>query len=508
MLKKYLPGGIFVVLVLSIYYAVKLHGESVRITAEDVSEQARRLAQEPYSAGTRLVSGALAGMKYDQAREIRFQKSRALWADEGLPFRVEFFMAGWVNRNIVQIFSTDTRETREFAFSPALFDFGRSGITPQQAADGGFSGFRVHYELNRPEVFDELIVYQGATYFRALGRGHIYGLSARGLAVDCGLEGVSEEFPVFERFWIERPLVNSENLVIHALMNSPSVTGAYTFDVRPGEDTQVHVRARIFFRKSIRLLGVAPLTSMFWFGENSQRVDGDFRPEVHDSDGLLVANGDGEWLWTPLENPQRLRSRDFVCQHPRGFGLLQRDRDFRSYQDLEALYHRRPSAWVEPVGDWGQGKVRLVEIPTRNEFEDNIVAFWVPEKNFTAGDELELEYVLHWTSREARLSPGGFCSMTRLGRVPGEPLERKVILNFAGDRLRELSEEEPVEALFSVSEGASIYHQNAQKIEETGEWRAVARIRFDGTGKAVTLRAFLRLGNDILTETWTQTLDP
>lgn len=406
------------------------------------------------------------------------------------------------------MFSTDTRETAEVKFSPALFNYGNSGITPELAAEGGFSGFRIHYQLNRPGVFDELIVFQGASYFRALGQGQIYGLSARGLAINCGLQGQKEEFPVFEKFWIERPLVNSEYITIHALLNSPSLTGAYSFQVKPGKSTVVRVDGHVFFRKRIQLLGLAPLTSMFWFGAHSSRKDGDFRPQVHDSDGLLVADGTGEWIWRPLDNPQTLSNQDFMCVSPIGFGLLQRERNFFSFQDTEAQYHKRPSAWVEPLDDWGKGRVRLVEIPSRNEYEDNIVAFWVPDKQFQAGDEFRFSYNIHWTTDEAGLSPGGFCTMTRLGRVPGEPLERLVILNFAGGTLSTLDDSAEVDVLFSASEGASIFHQYATFIPEIREWRAAARIRFDGSGRPVTFRAFLRSGGDILTETWTHTLVP
>ena len=424
------------------------------------------------------------------------------------PLHVEFFFAGWLFKNAISVYTTDTRHTAPVQFSPQLFNFGTSGVTPEQAEGGGFSGFRIHHELNKQDVFDELIVFQGASYFRALGRGHIYGLSARGLAIDTGLPAQKEEFPVFEKFWIERPLTNSTSITVHALLNSPSVTGAYSFDIVPGEDTIVRVNATIFMRRAVKLLGLAPLTSMFWFGENSHRSDGDFRPEVHDSDGLLIADGTGEWIWTPLDNPQNLSSQSFLAKHIRGFGLLQRDRNFGSYEDLEALYHRRPSAWVEPDGDWGEGEVRLVEIPTRNEFEDNIVAFWVPKNPPKPGEPFGFSYTLRWTSREPKIFPGGYCVMTRIGRVPGEPLERKIILNFEGGELNSLDADSGLEVLFTAGEGASIFHQAAEKIPYTGQWRAAARIRFDGSGRPVTLRAFLRRGADILTETWTHTLQP
>jgi len=505
---KLLQGSLFVLVTAGIYIAVRLHGDSVKISFEDVVKEAEQLSKTTYKTTTRSIDPILSALDYDQARDIRFKKEHALWVDQNLPFRIEFFFTGWLFNQAINIYTTDTRQTRLVEFHPDMFDYGNSGINTTVASGGGFSGFRVHYQLNKPGVFDELIVFQGASYFRALGVGHIYGLSARGLAIDTGLSGQKEEFPVFEKFWIERPLTNSTSLVIHALLNSPSLTGAYSFEVIPGEDTLVRVNATIFMRRTVKLIGFAPLTSMFWYGENSTRTDGDFRPEVHDSDGLLIADGSGEWIWMPLENPDRLTTHSFLAKNIRGFGLLQRDRNFGSYEDLEALYHRRPSAWVEPLGEWGEGEVRLVEIPTRNEFNDNIVAFWVPRNPPQAGEKFQLSYTIRWTSQEEKISPGGYCVMTRIGRVPGEPLERKVILNFAGSELQNLDASSGVEVLFTTNQGASIFHQSAEKNPYTGQWRAAARIRFDGSGRPTTLRAFLRRGSDILTETWTYTLKP
>src|SRR5205085_6387853 len=155
-------------------------------------------------------------------------------------------------------------------------------------------------------------------------------------------------------------------VTVYALLESQRATGAYRFDIVPGAETVVRVQARLYLRAAatqVATLGIAPLTSMFFSGENQPRR-GDFRPEVHDSDGLQVATGDGEWLWRPLQNPARMTVTSFAVRELRGFGLMQRDRTFSSYEDTEARYERRPSAWVRPLSDWGPGRVELVQLPT------------------------------------------------------------------------------------------------------------------------------------------------
>ena len=258
----------------------------------------------------------------------------------------------------------------------------------------GYAGFRLHYPLNTTEYYDELISFLGASYFRALGKGQKYGLSARGLAIDTAVQ-TGEEFPVFKEFWLKKPLRKDSNITLYALLDSPSVAGAYTFIITPGLNTTVDVDAVLFPRKPIGKLGIAPLTSMYLFGENSKNRFDDHRPEVHDSDGLLVWNGNDEWLWRPLDNSKYLRVSSFSDNNPKGFGLMQRDRKPEHYMDFEAMYEQRPSVWVEPLDDWGKGVVQLVEIPSVQEIHDNIVAFWIPNQKIEPGKEYRFRYMLH-----------------------------------------------------------------------------------------------------------------
>ena len=345
---------------------------------DDVAAQAQRLAQRPYRGPTRKAPAELQALNYDQYRDVRFRPDHALWRPEKLPYEVMFFHLGGEFQTVpVRINEITPRGARHIPYASADFDYGKNKLSPQSWGDVGFAGFRVHYPMNEGAYKDELLVFQGASYFRALGKGQRYGLSARGLAIDT-VGGQAEEFPRFTEFWLERPGASAEPLTFYALLDSPRASGAYQFVVHPGEETRMDVRARLFLRGDVATLGVAPLTSMFFFGENQPHRT-DFRPEVHDSDGLMVATGDGEWIWRPLIDPKQTLTTSFSMPKLRGFGLMQRDRNFGSYEDSEARYELRPSAWIEPVGDWGPGRVELVQLHTPDETNDNIVAYWVPE---------------------------------------------------------------------------------------------------------------------------------
>ena len=332
-----------------------------------------------------------------------------------------------------------------------------------------------------------------------------YGLSARGLAVDTA-QPAGEEFPLFREYWIERPAADARQITIFALLDSRRVTGAYRMTITPGKETVMRIRATLFLREPVAVLGLAPFSSMFWHGENSGTVTDDYRPEVHDSDGLLLAHGSGEWLWRPLANPKALRTSEFQSENPRGFGLLQRDRDFDHYQDLEAYYHLRPSAWVEPVGNWGRGAFCLVEIPTPDETNDNIVAFWKPEKLPELGQPFEYEYDLHWTMDLGRRPPGSFVAATRVSGVMSHPELRRFVVDFDGPAAKIISS--AVEGIVTVGSGATLVGSVTQRNTLNSTWRLAFEIKPDGTGRPVELRAFLHRGDSVLTETWSYLWQP
>jgi glucans biosynthesis protein len=481
---------------------------AVAFDFDDVAALALRQARAPYEPPDRAQPGELELLGYDRYRDIRFRPDRALWRAEGLPFDVMFFHRAQSNPRVRMNEIVDG-EARHLPYDSADFDFGQNTLSPEAWGELDHAGLRVHYHLNGPEYKDELIVFLGASYFRALAAGARYGLSARGLAIDT-VGGQGEEFPFFPEFWIVKPAPGARTLRMFALLDSPRVNGAYQLDVTPGEETVVDVRARLYLRSPLGTLGVAPLTSMYQFGENQPHRT-DFRPEVHDSDGLMVATGDGEWLWRPLINPPATLATSFSMRELTGFGLMQRDRSFASYEDPEARYDLRPSAWVEPVGSWGPGRVELVLLHTANETNDNVVAYWVPERLPAPGEPLDFAYRLHWQgARVVRQPPGAWVTQSRVGRGYRELAddEQQFMVDFTGPSLAALPPSAAVRAVVSAPVNGEILETNAYHVEATGAWRMMVLVKQLDTTQPMELRGYLRNGEDVLTETWSNLVPP
>jgi glucans biosynthesis protein len=475
----------------------------------DVAQKAKQLAQSAYSKSANNLPSRLENLNYDQYRQIRFNPDKSTWQDARLPFELEFFHQGRQYNSPVKINEIAGRQVREIKFDPSLFDYGNNSFMPKDLSGLGFAGFRVHHAINKPNYKDELMVFLGASYFRALGKKQIYGLSSRGLAVDTAV-GSGEEFPQFVEFWIERPARNAKDLTIYALLNSRRVTGAYRFVVTPGTETVTDIKVQLYLREKIGKLGIAPLTSMYFFGENQRSVAEDYRPEVHDSDGLSVQSASNEWIWRPLVNPKRLLVTSFGQTNPAGFGLMQRDRQFASFQDLEALYHARPSAWVEPKGKWGAGRVELVQIPTPNEANDNIVAFWVPEAQPQPGEPFDIEYRVHWQGEVETRPQHAWVSQTRRGHgyLPKPDDSLAFSLDFDGPALKKLDDHAKVEAVVSVDGNAKLLQTTAHRNAITGGWRVALRMQRTDEKKPVEMRVYLQLNKEILSETWSYILPP
>jgi glucans biosynthesis protein len=466
----------------------------------DVEQRARELAGKAYVRDDAGMPDFLSNLDYDQYRDIRYKPDKALWRDEGLPFQIQAFHRGFMFTDRVVINIVDHGVATRLAYSPELFDFGRNQLPAPLPADLGFAGLRFHYPLRRDDVWDEIAVFLGASYFRAVGLGQVYGLSARGLALDTGLPK-AEEFPIFREFWIDKPARDAASLTVYALLDSPSVTGAYRFTIHPGLDLTMEVASHLYFRKKVERVGIAPLTSMFFHGENTDRFVDDFRPEVHDSDGLLIGRSTGEWIWRPLNNPRQLRISVFQDSKPSGFGLMTRDRDFDHYQDLEAQYHRRPGVWVETLGDFGPGAVYLLEIPSDAEKYDNIVAFWVPDQPAGEGREFRYDYRMHFVLDEFTAPGGGKVVATRIGAAAADGSTRKFVVDFASPTLKMLSPRANVEAEVSAG-GGKIVNPVVHKNEENGTWRLSFDLAPEKDKDPVELRAMLKSGKDVLTETW------
>jgi glucans biosynthesis protein len=466
--------------------------------------QARALANSTYQPSVRHLPEAVQALDWDQHQAIRYRADRALWALEHRRFRVKFFHLGLYYQRPVRMYEVVEGQAQELAYDPALFDYGTSGLQDVPLPEAlGFAGLRVNFHTNWEH---DVAVFLGASYFRAVGGELQYGLSARGLAIDTGMER-PEEFPMFTAFWLELPAPEAGTLTVYALLDSPSMAGAYRFTIVPAATLVMEVNAALYPRQAVERLGIAPLTSMFQYGENDRRMANDWRPEIHDSDGLAMWSGSGEWLWRPLVNPAQLRFNAYLDENPRGFGLLQRDHNFDHYQDDGALYHRRPSLWVEPLSSWGKGSVQLVEIPTVDETFDNIVAFWNPTDKPQPGQELLFSYRLHWGAQMPRRPPLAQVVATRtgLGGVVGQKrryFSWRFVVEFAGGDLGLLGKNTRVEPVITASRG-QVEIPSARPLEAVRGYRAIFDLRpTDDSVAPVNLRLYLHANGQALTETW------
>ncbi len=469
-----------------------------RFEFETVRRIAETLATNEFSDPNQApLPPALEKLSYDEYRDVRFRPDHALWRDAGLPFTAQFFHRGYLYRPRVDVHVLTADGVADVRFDPTAFEYPKSA-TPDANAfppNLGFAGFRLHAPINRPDYLDEVIAFLGASYFRPLAKGQVYGSSARGLAIDTA-EPRGEEFPLFREFWIREPKAGDVGILLFALLDSKSVTGAFEIEVTPGETTLVRVHAEVFARREVKKLELAPLTSMFLFGENRTREVDDFRPEVHDCDGLLVCAA-GRRIWRPLDNPPRThRVSRFDGAGLSGFGLMQRDRRFDDYEDLESRFENRPSLWVEPHAGFDSGHVELVEIPTAQEVFDNVVAYFVPDRPMAVGDSRAFDYVLSATSSEPAGGPQLRVVSTRI-HAGIEEETSLFVLEFAGDG--PLADPLP-EAKVTVGRG-SVKNVVLQRNPVRGTLRLSFRVVTDGD-EPTELRAELLHEGAAVSETW------
>ena len=460
-----------------------------------VRELARTLATKPFEPPDEKLPDALKNLNYDQYRSIRFAPEKALWRDEKLPFEVQFFHRGFFYKNRVNIFQVANRSVMPVPYRREDFSFGE-GLGQWPDGNIGFAGFRIHAPINRPDYYDEVCVFLGASYFRAVAKGQTYGLSARGLAIDTG-ESKGEEFPFFKAFWLEKPAPNASSIVVHALLDSKGAAASYRFTVRPGQTTVFDVEMALYPRVDVEHAGLAPMTSMFFFGPNDRKDFDDFRPAVHDSDGLAIFNGRGEQLWRPLNNPHDLQVSSFADLNPGGFGLMQRERNFAAYQDLESSFERRPSLWFEPIGDWGEGAVKLFEIPTKEEVHDNIAAFWQPKQPLTAKSEHIFTYRLHWGPDAPK--PEALARFMRTGVGSRGEDSKLFVLELMGEQLKSV-DPKTIKGVVTA-EKSEISNVVTQPNPATGGWRLSFQCSVKGQ-TAIELRAFLAQNEAPVSEVW------
>ena len=377
------------------------------------------------------IPAAYKDLNYDQYRAIRFKKDLALWKHDNVSFTAEFFSAGYIYLAPVQIFVVDAGKAAELKYEPDLFTYGPEVSRPPENTNPGFSGFRLHTLINRPDIMDEFAVFQGASYFRSKAPGQDYGMSARGLAINTA-QPPADEFPIFRTFWLVKPAPGASTVTVFALLDSVSVSGAYKFVISAGQNTVMDVDCTLFPRKTMNYAGIAPLTSMFYFSPSSDYRADDVRQRVHDSDGLSIWNGKGEHIWRPLINPSRNQFSAFADNGLKGFGLLQRERRADRYQDFDAKYELRPSVWVEPREAWGEGSVDLIELPTKTEYFDNIVAFWHPTEPLQGGETYSYRYRLTWCAEPPIRFNFARVTQTLVGASPQHKGMRQFFVDFAG----------------------------------------------------------------------------
>ncbi len=411
-------------------------GSANRLLAQDaaaefsrsvVLDRARALAAAPYAAPPALPEWLTALSAPDHAA-IRFRDDRRFFSNPPSALQVDLVHPGFIYAVPVEIFVIEDGQAKAVPYDPDLFSFGTVTPPAPDALPGGFAGLRVLSALNQPDMMVPFASFAGASYFQAISKDQVFGTSARGLAIGTG-EPAGEEFPFFRAHWIEPPA--NDRIVIHSLLDGQSASGAYRFTLRPGDVTQIDVEATIFARDEITHLGLAPLTSMFLFDAKDRSEHDDYRLGVHDADGLAMWNGSDERLWRPLHSPRLLQISAFSDTAPRGFGLIQRDKRFESYEDLTGMFHRKPSVWVEPIGAWGKGHIVLVEIPSNDEVHDNIVAYWRPTSPVPAGSEVSLTYRLTWGWDVPDLN--GLLRVVRTLSGSGPGGTRRFVIDFSGE---------------------------------------------------------------------------
>jgi len=502
---------------------IRAGAESAEVNLDYVAARALERAQAPFHSPRADLPPVLRQdrLDYDQYRKIRFRRDKALWTAADAPFRIEFFHPGYLYQEPVHVNEFTLTHVQPIRFVQDFFDYGDLHIQDQIPANTGYAGFRVLYPLNVTNRFDELGAFLGASYFRLLGKDQRYGLSARGLAVNCGENGQPEEFPIFTDWWLGKPQHDDTELRLFAILDSVSAVGAYEFLIRPGETTVARIDAVVYLRETdkikavnpnqfpVKTLGLAPLTSMFWFGKNSEHKPDDYRPEVHDSDGLLIRMANGETLWRPLDNPPVLRHQIFTAANIHGFGLMQRERSFAAYQDSFNPYHLEPSVWVEPRGGWGEGSLHLVSLSSTFEGLDNIVAFWDPKTKPAPLQPYRFSYNLYWTMGNDFKQSEDKVVATRVGMDLTCQDCRQFIIDFAGPKLDHLTETNAPEVIANCSGNAAILNSQVNRCPELGTWRAILKMQpKQGNADPVDLRCTLQRGTNVLSETWVYQWSP
>ena len=476
-----------------------------------VQASAEQLSHQPFVPLPNILPPQLKKLTPDQERGIFWKDTYRLWRKKGLPFQVDFYHISNAFPTAPEINTVDNKGAHLLAYSPAFFNFSNLKFNQPLPANLGYAGFYLRYPINKPDSLDGFFSALGASYFRVIAKDQVYGLSARGLAINTGLDGKPEEFPQFKKWWLHEPALNASEVVLDALLDSPSVTGAYGFKIHPGSVTSIDIHATLFFRQPVAWLGLAPFSSMYLYGENAPNHFGNFHPEIHDSDGVLINTSKNDWLWRPLGQEPLFQIYKFEDENPRGFGLLQRDRDFQHYQDMDLKYNIRPSAWVTPHGNWGKGSVVLAHRPSSDPNTDNVALFWHPDQTPKAGDKMDIDYTIDFYMNDAELPPLAYTKQTLIvspappppptappiGPVgasavpphpaplappppapkPGDTVPVQFLVDFIGNGIESIPPNQPPNLYVHLDPPETVLRESkVEKISDDNSWRATFTI--------------------------------
>ena len=494
-----------ILLVLALFAGVAAAVGQTSVTFDTIRALARERAAKPYAERPATLDPFWTNLKYADHRKINFRREHGVWATEKRGFQLEFFHPGWVFPKTVEFHEVVPDATRLLEWNTDFFDYRDLAVPAGIPHPGGFAGFRVLAPLNSAEQLDELAVFLGASYFRSLAPGLGFGTSARGLALNP-MRPQGEEFPEFIQWWIERPEPGAREIRAWALLDSPSVSGAFQFRIQPGRGTVMEIETELTFRQEVELIGIAPFSSMMWYSEFTQPKPQDFRPEVHDSDGLLIHFGELEAAWRPLDTGKTARHSVFAADKFHGFGLAQRDRDFRNYADLEANFQQRPSVWVEPAGPWPEGRINLIETPGDRDGSDNVVCFWEPRDKPKIGEPLRLAYRIQWLPE---ISVAGLSKVIESRRSHNTfPAAEKrqdeflYVVDFSTPA-NPVDDETRPELLVEVDTSARLLDKTLQRNPHSGGWRATFTVQIDEKAAAAELACRLLKTGRPISERWT-----
>ncbi|MBX9759497.1 MAG: glucan biosynthesis protein [Beijerinckiaceae bacterium] len=466
-----------------------------------VMDLARNLARQPWRKPSADLPEPFNALNHEQYVGIQRRPETIIWRDQSIGFALEPSQRGFIFSNSLQINIVEDGVARRLVYDPADYTFGKLNA-PADRKDIGFSGFKL-WQRAQDGSLEEFCLFQGQGYFQTVGRGQPFGASTRALAVRPVDQGRGEEFPQFVAVWIERPVLAANTVIIHALLDSESVTGAFRYTMRPGDATIVDTECTLFTRAAIDNVGIAAVQGTFLFGPIDRRRGDDVRPGVYDVSGVQMHSGKDEWIWRPVANRQSIQLSAFVDDNPKGFGILQRDRDFAQFADDDNHWEARPSVWTEPLGDWGAGHVTLLEIPAESQVNQNIIVYWRPRATLAANSETTFSYRQWWCWTPADRPPFATVLRSRSGRVTGSPpnaRRRRFLVEFRGDALADVARFPEIAARVTTASGSIMTSRLMLSRQEKS-----ARVTFDvdaGAEPHTELRLLLESAGKPISETW------